>query len=259
MAGSFFGALIVVMTWGLVALICGAAVMRIFSAVAEKELSLWEAAIIMIGILLFASIAIKLSKTVFFLPFLALMGVIAIVVPQSLAVMNRRRKQRLIERNIQRYQHALNFDPKNVAAHSYLGDTYMKLAQFNLAIEHYEKALELDPKLSVEKHKLERAQRELKLQTGKHELCPRCSAERPPGISVCVNCGIPFSTDETILYNFRRLPKGESFTILLTSGLMLLLAFCFSILGLGWLGFLAFIALGIYSYKTLKKLAKIDQ
>jgi tetratricopeptide (TPR) repeat protein len=68
----------------------------------------------------------------------------------------RREKQRLLE-DVARYREAIARDPSNAAAHSFLGETHLKLRDFDDATAALERALELDPKSKRDKELLRQA------------------------------------------------------------------------------------------------------
>ncbi len=63
-----------------------------------------------------------------------------------------------IRRRMKRYQAALRRDPRNVAAHVFLGDSYAKLGKRRQAAVEYQAALALNPHEYQAKFRLERLQ-----------------------------------------------------------------------------------------------------
>jgi tetratricopeptide (TPR) repeat protein len=64
-----------------------------------------------------------------------------------------------LRRRMRRYRAALRRDPRNVAAHVFLGDSYLKLGKRRQAAQQYRAALALDPNEFQAKFRLERLQR----------------------------------------------------------------------------------------------------
>jgi cytochrome c-type biogenesis protein CcmH/NrfG len=60
---------------------------------------------------------------------------------------------------MKQYQAALQRDPGNVAAHVFLGDSYVKLGRRRQAAVEYQAALALDPHDYQARFRLERLQR----------------------------------------------------------------------------------------------------
>jgi tetratricopeptide (TPR) repeat protein len=64
-----------------------------------------------------------------------------------------------VRRRMKQYQAALQRDPGNVAAHVFLGDSYVKLGRRRQAAVEYQAALALDPHDYQARFRLERLQR----------------------------------------------------------------------------------------------------
>jgi tetratricopeptide (TPR) repeat protein len=251
----FGGALITVLGWAIVALVCGGAAYWLVSAAFEKELAAWEALIGIIGIIAFAGVAIKLSKTIWFLPFLGIIGVAAALITFLPPLLSDKKRREMWIKDLAKYRHALDFDPKNVAAYSFLGDTYTKLGDYDQAVENYRKALELDPTLVEEKQKLAFAMQDKAKTAGNAMFCPRCQTARSAKSDTCPACDRVFSFDETISYNFHHLPKPEQRKYLLAGGGILLLVLFLWLVGVGILAFLVFLVLAWQTVKVLRELA----
>lgn len=91
------------------------------------------------------------------------LGILAFIYCALLAVAcwqyidwRRREKQRLLE-DVARYREAIARDPGNAAAHSFLGESHLKLGNFDDATAALERALELDPKSKRDKELLRQA------------------------------------------------------------------------------------------------------
>ena len=121
----------------------------------------------------------------------------------------RRITKGIVEEEIANYQHAMEVDPKNTAAHSLLADTYRELGQLESAIEEYQAALSLDSSLRQERYWLERLRREVEHGGQKELLCPRCSTPRPQGAGECQECGRIYSVWEVRRHAFEVMPPGR--------------------------------------------------
>ena len=252
----FGGALATVMSWAIVALVCGGAAYWILSAAFEKELAAWEALALIFGLIAFAGVAIRLSKTGWFFPFLGIIGIIAVVIIYLPPLLSDKKRREMWCDDIIKYRQALDFDPLNVAAYSFLGDAYLKLGDIDQAIENYRKAIELDPKLIEEKQKLAHALQDKATRKGTSMFCPRCLTPRSSKQNVCTTCQRPFSWDETIAFNLQHVPKAQLTKTLLIGASMLLFAILLSSIGRGIISFLVIVALLWFTFNVLRELAK---
>ena len=116
---------------------------------------------------------------------------------------DRRLADAIDREDIAKYQDGLAADPKNVAAHSLLADTYRRLEDYARAIEEYEAAIRLDPSLKEERVWLERSRAELERRQRKDLRCPRCGFPRPARAPACPECGRLYSSVETWAHAFR--------------------------------------------------------
>ena len=125
--------------------------------------------------------------------FLCVAGVVAgcAALPRLNAQTDKRILDRMRNEDIAKYQRAIQFDPKNAAAHSFLADAYAQSGLYDEAIEEYQKAIELDPHHAhAERWKLQKA---IDAKQGKTRLriivCDECQGETPHGNKVCAHCG----------------------------------------------------------------------
>jgi tetratricopeptide (TPR) repeat protein len=220
---AFITALITVVKWLLVAAICFGFAHRLIVAWFDRELAAWEAALLLCALLGFGSLALKLSDSLWFYPLLAGTLIVMMILRTIPARIAERRKQEMLQADIEAYQKALDFDPRNVAAYSFLGDTYMRTGDVDRAIEYYRKALEVDPKLLEEKKKLEKAERRKWIESGVAMFCRRCFRPRQPGHRICPECGRFFPFYETIAFNLRHVPRETLFFWLGAAGAAMVL------------------------------------
>lgn len=100
-----------------------------------------------------------------------------------------RLRRSLLEQEIERYKATIRRDPKNAAAHSMLGDVYLRIKRYDDAIRELEEALKLDPMSQSDRYKLRLAmekKREIEL---KGVACPRCHAINSRLRAQCQQCG----------------------------------------------------------------------
>jgi len=117
---------------------------------------------------------------------------------------DRRQRDSFDDEDIARYQAAIQMDPKNVAAHSLLADTWRRMGRLEEAIKEYQGALDLDASLKEEKYWLEQCRLQLERRGRPAEVtCPRCGIPRTAGETVCPQCGRCHSMWETWAHAFR--------------------------------------------------------
>lgn len=256
MVPDFGGAVITVCKWGVIGLICGGIVFWLISGWLERELAAWEAVVGVFAALALLGLAIKLSDTLWSLVLLAgVIAVGAVLFRYMPELTGKKRVRQMMQADIEMYEKALQFDPRNVAAHSFLGDKYIQLGQLDLAIEHYRKALELDPKLGSERKKLANALRERELQGGKVTLCERCQQPVPPGSDACPECGYT-TTEKELASRWRSIPRAQARLVAAIGAGGVGLACIFWALKLASLAQLTVLALAIYLAISLQLLTK---
>jgi tetratricopeptide (TPR) repeat protein len=69
----------------------------------------------------------------------------------------RKMEQDHLRDEVEKYRHAIDLDPRNAAAYSFLGATYLKLSRFGEAEEMLAKALELEPESRMDRRLLTQA------------------------------------------------------------------------------------------------------
>jgi tetratricopeptide (TPR) repeat protein len=254
--GNFGMALLTVCQWGVAAFVMGGLLLWIFGEYLDKTLEAWEAAGLMALDIVLLAVAIQLMPTIFYYPFLLGLVGLAYLISYIPQVRSARARRNLWEDDLLRFQRAIDFDPKNVAAYSFMGDTYLKLDDLDNAIESWHKALELQPSLKPEQEKIRKAMREKSIQEATAMYCPRCRQPRAPVHNKCLNCDREFTFDETIKFNMQRLSHAQQMrylALLIAIGILALL--CQS-LHLGWLALLVLAGLIAAVVKVLRDLAK---
>ncbi|MCS7254256.1 MAG: tetratricopeptide repeat protein [Armatimonadota bacterium] len=83
-------------------------------------------------------------------------------------------RRHLLKQEIERYKATIRRDPKNAAAHSMLGDVYLKMKRYDEAIKEFEEALKLDPMSQSDRYKLKLATEKKREAELKGVTCPRC-------------------------------------------------------------------------------------
>lgn len=143
--------------------ICGAVGWWIFSGLLDKTISLGEA---LLGFALLA-IGLVLGTACIVVGGWGFLQIVAMVFLAILALSSweylffRKRTLQFLADEVARYQTAIERDPTNAAAYSYLGQTYLKQHLPAEAVAAFEKVLELDPEARREKTWLRQA-REMK-------------------------------------------------------------------------------------------------
>jgi len=103
----------------------------------------------------------------------------------------------LLNEDIEKFQRAIAFDPRNVSAHRFLGDAYMKEGRYEDAILEYQAAIRLSPKgeeLARSKLRSAYEAHEMRSQPLKKRregiiICDNCKAESPSSTKYCPACG----------------------------------------------------------------------
>lgn len=116
-------------------------------------------------------------------------------------VVERQIDKNFYEREIEKWERTIEFDPKNVGAYIALGDIYEKEGRLDKAISYYDDALNLYKSPSVES-KLKRARAEKEAEESRTIFCSECGATNPKGRKFCVKCNSSLS-------GFVGLEKGE--------------------------------------------------
>lgn len=118
----------------------------------------------------------------------------------------------LDEEDIAKYQAALDIDPKNVAAHSLMADTYRRMGRVEHALEEYKAAVRLDPSLQPERYWIRHLEAELDRRGRKEMSCPRCGRPRRAGEERCPDCDRWYSSMETAAHSLRTASQTRKLT-----------------------------------------------
>lgn len=103
-------------------------------------------------------------------------------------ISEQRIRRYLDEQEIERYKATISRDPKNAAAHSMLGDVYLRLKRYDEAIKEFEEVLRLDPTSQSDKYKLRLAAEKKREAELNGVACPRCHAINPRLSAQCLKC-----------------------------------------------------------------------
>jgi len=123
--------------------------------------------------------------------YLALGGVAIfyLLSPLYLRYAERGSLKRMLEEDIERYQRTISFDPKNAAAHRFLGEAYFKQGKYDEAIAELERAIELMPDHSQHERSLLRRVVEAKAREEERMIrCAHCGKEIPALSRLCPCC-----------------------------------------------------------------------
>jgi tetratricopeptide (TPR) repeat protein len=138
----------------LAAMIFFATAYRVVTALFEREIGGFGGLVLLGGLFALVTAAItNLNSSWYFLYLLAMFVWLAVAFVLPAIVMERERTKMLRE-DLEKALQGVAFDPLNVAAYCVLADTYRKMGNLDLAIENYQKALELQPTLKREKQRL---------------------------------------------------------------------------------------------------------
>jgi tetratricopeptide (TPR) repeat protein len=119
----------------------------LFASWLDRTLSLAEVGIgfALVAVGFFLGVATIISGGWGFLAIIALVFAALLALVSWQYVYWRRREREQLLTDIRMYAVAIEQDPSNAAAHSFLGETHLKLRNFGEATAGFEKALELDP------------------------------------------------------------------------------------------------------------------
>jgi len=172
----------------------------------------WQAILLLIGVVIvmyFSIILVVSGNPVGMVIPIGLLGV-GLIGRTVSEWADRRQYDRFDEQDIAKYQTAIEIDPRNVAAHSFLADTLRRMGKLAEAIPEYQAALALDPSLKEEKYWLERCRTQLEGGGRPEQMtCPRCGFARHRGQSVCPECGRVYSTLEVWAHSFRSMSPAQ--------------------------------------------------
>lgn len=121
---------------------------------------------------------------------LALLLGLNFTLPVLATVAGKRADRAMTNEDIERCQRVIARDPKNAAAHGFLGDAYLKIGCYQDAAEAYQAAVTLSPQTTQrEKSQLRKALEKVTGESKQIEICPGCRAEQPAGRVKCEHCG----------------------------------------------------------------------
>ncbi len=131
----------------------------LFSAWLEKALSFEE---VVIGGALWCSAFVLGAISIVhggwgFLGVLSMVYVLLLALAVWEYISARKIDQQHLQDEVERYRHAIDLDPRNAAAYSFLGATYLKLSRFAEAEEILLRALELEPESRMDRKLLAQA------------------------------------------------------------------------------------------------------
>lgn len=102
--------------------------------------------------------------------------------------LDRRALVEMDNEDIRKYKLALEHDPRNAAARSFLARVYLKQKRYDEAIEQFQLALEAYPDSIEDQRLLKKAVRERQQAEAEGVVCPACGAINPPGAHTCGGC-----------------------------------------------------------------------
>jgi tetratricopeptide (TPR) repeat protein len=212
---------------GLSAAVTFGLVWAVISAWLDGTLSWWEAIFLLSGLVGLEIIAITVMLTRGATLYLALL-LLQVSLYGLTLYLGRLGSHRAMERmdleDIGKYQRALEFDPNNVAAHSFLADSYRKMGYYDHAIAEYQASLRLDPTQLPEQTKLETTI-SLRERLGSRQMvCPFCQQPRPDVAKLCLACGRAYDTLDTLSFWLHRLRRRRSLLPLLVIVFLVILA-----------------------------------
>ncbi len=184
--GSALSLVMVVVTCSLCVAIPGLVIVNAW--LVNKSIGGGMACCLMIGLVgVFGMIMGNWGKPASFI-LLALLLLACALSPRVAARWEKAGLARLDNEDIRKYQLALEHDPRNAAAHSYLAQIYLKQKRYDDAIEHFQLSLAAYAESPKDRHLLQRAIDEKQRAEAEGPVCATCGAINPPGAKTCGAC-----------------------------------------------------------------------
>ncbi len=106
---------------------------------------------------------------------------------------DRQELRRMRDEDIEKYQRAIAFDPRNASAHAFLAQKFVEYRRYDEAIAEYQQAIHYMPDGPNTAKWKSQLRDVLELQQGvtKHDfiVCHVCHADLPTGTKTCPRCG----------------------------------------------------------------------
>ena len=223
----------------------------------DNILEAWEGASLLTACAVFVGLTIVMAGTPGFTFMLVILVVGAVAARVLSRAGDRALERRMLDDDERNARQAIQFDYKNAAAHSLLGDVLRKRGRLRDAIVEYEISLNLQPDQPQERRKLETAVQELALQEGIETICPQCKATWPREARTCPECGTPRSKSRRLA---RWMAAGGMETLVWAGVTLGAVSFLLWIVGLkvlaltafgaaAWLGGVGILARGLFRLK----------
>jgi len=126
-------------------------------------------------------------------------------IPMLQRLADQRLGARLLREDLEECQRLLRFDPLNAAAHSRLGDIFLRMGHQDQAIDKYEQAAALAPKDKAMQRRLQRVIEMKRRQEVPSRFCPRCRTENPSTAVYCRECATPLNAWAELSHSLRRI------------------------------------------------------
>ncbi|MEN6582308.1 MAG: hypothetical protein ABFD54_07635 [Armatimonadota bacterium] len=94
----------------------------------------------------------------------------------------------IYKQQCQTYASAIQFDPSNLGAREYLGDTLYKMGNLDQAIDEMQAAVQMGAGIECQ-YKLNKWTKERAIRDCVNPVCRRCETENPKGSHRCTHCG----------------------------------------------------------------------
>jgi len=178
--------IVIPLTLGL--LLCGWVVWRIIGMGLLREISGLET-VILVGVFVGVMMGAICAQGAAVFPVLILLWGAGMMYPALLALADRRKRRQMMRDDIAGYLRALEKQPDVPYPHRRLGDIYKERGDWDMAIEHYQRYLEVHADAAQIKFRLEKCLTARRREQAGLRICPACGAESPGDAVRCGQCG----------------------------------------------------------------------
>ena len=181
-------AILLVAVVGAIALVAGAAVLRMFTMYLDREISGSELLVWLFVYLAAFSMAIASWGTPLFVPVMILCLALAVAYPLGNYLVEIHGRWRMRNEDIAAYARAAEENPNNPYPLKRLGDIFFDSRDYEVAVNYYKQYLARfkDPRIV---RRLARAEEFMLQSSTETQICPNCPAANPKCVSHCIECG----------------------------------------------------------------------
>ncbi len=176
------------LTFLLLALLFGLFIRYLLHLHSEKVLDLGEAAAALLAVLAYMGQVLMRWDTVWG-PLLLVLGFAFVPLLYLASREVARRSERAMQQeDALKWERSALHDPRNAAAHYFLGEVYLEAGAYSAALESMSRALELSPQDREYRVGRDRARLRIEEAPPKMTRCPVCAAPLESGATLCPAC-----------------------------------------------------------------------